>query len=111
MVTMNAPIDFTDSATGRPYRLSQQSYTGPWVARQEHPWSEEPNYYIGRLVAEDIERTNVYVSILGVNYDPGRGIKYAGSVLIILGMVIVLLRRMSTFSKRPSNGVPIVEDG
>ena len=31
LITLNAPVDFTDPRTGRTYRLFQSSFEGPWL--------------------------------------------------------------------------------
>ena len=68
LITLNAPIDFTDPRSGRTYRLFQSSFSGPWRPG-------EPEF--DHLVGKDRSRDQVYLSRLSVNYDPGRGLKYA----------------------------------
>ncbi len=79
-VNLNAPADFTDPSSGRTYRLFQSSFRGPWTPG-------EPEF--DQLVRNDHTRDIIYLSQLSVNYDPGRYVKYAGSVMIILGIVLV----------------------
>lgn len=93
-ITMNAPLDFTDRRTGRSFRLSQQSRRGPMSPRA--------SYQIWRRIGGKTERSLIYISDLGMNYDPGRGTKYAGSLLIVIGMIVVLYARTSFFKKAAS---------
>jgi hypothetical protein len=86
-VTLNEPIDFMDPTTGRSYRLFQESYQER-MARHAR--------------ADDApDRTRQFVSILTVNYDPGRGAKYLGSLLIVVGVFITFRMRAYVFQRRP----------
>ena len=91
-ITMNAPVDFSDPASGRSYRLFQESYMGPWMPGDElydqftRTWREKP---------EKLE-----ASVLTVNYDPGRGVKYAGSGLIVAGIFTMFYMRAYFFGPR-----------
>ena len=80
VINLNAPADFADPSTGRTYRLFQSSFSGPWTPG-------EPEF--DQLVKNDRSRDIIYLSRLSVNYDPGRWLKYAGSVMIIVGIVMV----------------------
>jgi ABC-type transport system involved in cytochrome c biogenesis permease subunit len=84
LITLNAPVDFTDPRTGRAYRLFQSSFDGPWT-----PGSPK----FDALVGANRTRDQVYQSVLSVNYDPGRWPKYIGSLLIVLGIAIVYYLR------------------
>ena len=64
VITMNAPVDFSDKASGRSYRLFQESFNGPWRPGEE---GEEIYYQFGA----DTGRDEIYSSTLTVNYDPG----------------------------------------
>lgn len=96
-ITMNAPVDFSDPATGRSYRLFQESFMGPWLPGDElfeqftKGWKEPPE----RLEA----------SVLTVNYDPGRGVKYLGSALIVIGIFTMFYMRAYFFGPRRQPGV------
>ncbi len=92
LVTMNAPIDFTDPRTGRSYRLTQASRNGPWDLNEVLP--------IRRLIGDKTQRSRVYLSVLGLNYDPGRGVKHAGSLMIVAGIVLVLCAK-AAFLRKP----------
>ncbi len=79
LIALNAPVDFTDPKTGCTYRLFQSSFAGPWL-----PGTPE----FDQLVGNDHGRDQVFKSVLTVNYDPGRWLKYAGSWMIVLGIAV-----------------------
>lgn len=91
-ITMNAPVDFSDPETGRSYRLFQESFMGPWL-----PGDELYDRFTKNL-AEKPERLEA--SVLTVNYDPGRGVKYAGSGLIVVGIFTMFYMRAYFFGPR-----------
>ena len=80
LISMNAPVDFSDPASGRSYRLFQASFGGPWKPG-------DPLFH--EVVDRGSDRDQLYLSWLTVNYDPGRGLKYAGSLLICVGIAMV----------------------
>ena len=90
-IALNAPADFSDPRSGRSYRLFQADYKGPWKP------GEEP---FDRHVDPGSDRRDVSLSVLSVNYDPGRGLKYAGSLLITLGVAVVFSMRGHFFRRR-----------
>jgi cytochrome c biogenesis protein ResB len=96
LISMNAPVDFADPQTGRVWRLFQSGYNGPWK-----PGTPEFEFYAGK----DRSREQLFLSILKVSHDPGRVWKYAGSLLIVLGIVVVFYLR-KIFQPRSS---PIVQ--
>jgi ABC-type transport system involved in cytochrome c biogenesis permease subunit len=76
LVTMNQPVDFTDPATGRSYRLFQSGLQGPFSAASLHlppAGSADPP-------------PRVFLSTLTVNHDPGRTCKYFGCLMIVCGI-------------------------
>ena len=83
-IKLNEPIDFTDPSDGRTYRLFQSSFDGPWFPGQET---------FEHLTGGDRGRDHIYTSILSVNHDPGRWWKYIGSLLIVVGIVLVYFVR------------------
>ncbi|MCE5266988.1 MAG: cytochrome c biogenesis protein CcsA [Planctomycetaceae bacterium] len=93
LITLNAPADFTDPHSGLTYRLFQSRYEGPWTPGEE----------FDKLIGDDRSRDHLYRTHLTVNYDPGRGAKAFGSLLIVLGMVIVYGQRW--FKALRSNGL------
>lgn len=96
---MNAPVDFSDPATGRSYRLFQESFMGPWL-----PGDELFERFTKNL---KVRPDTLEASVLTVNYDPGRGVKYAGSGLIVAGIFTMFYMRAYFFGPRkeaPSRG-------
>ena len=91
-ITMNAPVDFSDPATGRSYRLFQESFMGPWL-----PGDELYDRFT-RATAEKPDRLEA--SVLTVNHDPGRGVKYAGSGLIVIGIFTMFYMKAYFFAPR-----------
>jgi hypothetical protein len=96
LITLNAPLDVADPQTGLVYRLFQSSFEGPWMPG-------EPEF--DRLAGKDHGRDQVYLSRLSVNYDPGRGLKYVGCLLIVVGIVIVYYLR-AYFVRKENNALP-----
>lgn len=84
-IKLNEPVDFTDPSSGRTYRLFQSSFDGPWFPGQET---------FEHLTGGDRGRDHIYTSILSVNHDPGRWWKYIGSLLIVVGIVLVYFVRL-----------------
>ncbi|MFM8496519.1 MAG: hypothetical protein ACKOEM_13495, partial [Planctomycetia bacterium] len=95
-ITMNAPVDFSDPDTGRSYRLFQESFMGPWLPGDElfeqftKGWKSLPD--------------KLEASVLTVNYDPGRGVKYLGSGLIVIGIFTMFYMRAYFFAPRRQPG-------
>jgi hypothetical protein len=87
LITMNAPIDFSDPKTGRSYRLFQESFFGPI-----RPGSPEYDRYAGSL-----GRDEIYMSTLTVNFDPGRAVKYTGCLLVVAGIATMFYMRAYFF--------------
>jgi len=84
LIALNAPVDVVDPATKRTYRLFQSSFDGPWKPGQRE---------FDELAEGDRRRDQVYLSRLSVNYDPGRGLKYLGSLLVVVGILVVYYLR------------------
>ncbi len=84
LVTLNAPVDFTDPVTGRSYRFYQSSFDGPF--RPGDPQYEQN-------VSDREQYGQLFLSVLSVNYDPGRGLKYFGSMLISIGFILIFYMR------------------
>lgn len=51
------------------------------------------------------ERGQPVASILSVNYDPGRPWKYLGSLLIVIGCIVLFYFKRMEFKKRGSQGI------
>lgn len=97
LITLNHPANIVDPLTGRSYRLYQESFSGPF--RPGDPVYE-------RVVAGGQTRPVLYASTLSVNYDPGRGLKYMGSLLIVGGVVVIYLMRAYIFRPRAGRSRP-----
>ena len=88
LISMNRPGFFTGTHSG--YRIYQSSYIGPYYPDQPQfhelydgavfPWETRP-------------RESIAMSTLSVNDDPGRGWKYFGSLLIVLGSAMFVWRK------------------
>lgn len=91
LVTMNEPANFTDLTTGRSFRLYQSSFGKP----------NRPGDPIFRQnVGGRQRRDRLFRSFLSVNYDPGRGLKYLGSLLICVGIALMYLMKAYVFAIR-----------
>jgi len=93
LITLNEPKTVVDPSTGRSYRLFQESYGGPWKPG-------EPLFDM--VVGAESDRDRLFMSTLTVNYDPGRGLKYAGCLLVVAGVVIVFYGKTYFFKRRGS---------
>jgi len=80
LITLNEPVTIADPVNGRSYRIYQEAYRGPW--KPGDPIFDE-------LVGGTTPRDELFLSWLTVNYDPGRGLKYFGSLLVCAGFTIV----------------------
>ncbi len=90
LIKMNQPGLFKDPKTGHKYRVYQSSRQGPFG-----PETPEFRYLYDKriLPGETRPRESLYRSVLSVNYDPGRGLKYLGSALLIFGTAWVFYGR------------------
>ena len=93
-ISMNAPVDFTDPGRDRSYRLFQEAYRGPFMAGT--PMYRE----IARRLDEPPSRDQLFITILTVNYDPGRWVKYTGCLLVAVGIVTMFYMRAYFFTRR-----------
>ncbi|MFZ5829246.1 MAG: cytochrome c biogenesis protein CcsA [Planctomycetota bacterium] len=91
LIPLNHPMDIVDPSTGRTYRLFQASFEGPWS-----PGSDVYQQFVGSHGT----REQLYRSVFSVNYDPGRGLKYAGGLLIVLGIAIFYYMKAYFFKPR-----------
>lgn len=90
-IKLNAPVDFADPASGRSYRLFQESFAGPWK-----PGDPEFDQLVRGASARDL----LFMSSLAVNYDPGRGLKYLGSLMVIAGIATMYYMKAYFFKRR-----------
>ncbi len=91
LITLNHPVNLSDPRSGRTYRLYQEAFNGPFQPG-------DPIYE--RVLGPGSAKSELYASILTVNYDPGRGLKYFGSLLIVGGIVIMYRMRAYFFRRR-----------
>ena len=98
LITLNEPVNFTDPLTRRSFRIYQASFSGPFK-----PGDRE----FEQVVRGADMRKSLFQSILTVNYDPGRGLKYAGSLLIVLGIVILFYMK-AYFFRRDRSELPAI---
>ena len=88
LISMNQPGYF--SGKGRGYRIYQSSYIGPF-------YPDQPQFhelYDGQIFPwESRPRESIAMSTLTVNADPGRGWKYFGSLLIVIGVALFIWRK------------------
>jgi hypothetical protein len=88
LISMNRPGFFRGK--GRGYRIYQSSYLGPF-------YPDQPQFhelYDGNVFPwETRPRESIAMSTLSVNADPGRGGKYFGSFLIVLGSALFVWRK------------------
>lgn len=101
LITMNAPIDFSSPKSGRSYRLFQESFQGPFSPG-------DSMYEV--LVPRELRRDGKpkAMSVLTVNHDPGRGVKYVGSLLVVAGIATMFYMRAYFFTspQRPAAKKP-----
>jgi hypothetical protein len=90
LITLNEPVNFTDPLTQRSLRVYQASFSGPF-----QPGDRE----FEQVVRGADMRKSLFQSILTVNYDPGRGLKYAGSLLIVSGIIIIFYMKAYFFRR------------
>lgn len=91
LITLNHPVNLSDPRSGRTYRLYQEAFNGPF--RPGDPVYE-------RVLGPGSAKRELYASILTVNYDPGRGMKYFGSLLIVGGILTMYRMRAYFFRRR-----------
>ena len=79
LVTLNAPLDFTDPRSGKSFRMFQASMSQAYQPQQ-----------LGIKLGEP-----VYVSGLSLNDDPGRGLTYVGCLMVVAGIFVAYFVRFA----------------
>ena len=79
LITLNAPVDFVDPKSNRSYRLFQTSFEPP---------KKPGDALYDQMIRPDEDRAKLNRSVFSVNYDPGRALKYTGSLLIVVGIAV-----------------------
>ncbi len=93
-ITMNAPIEFSDPTTQRRFRIFQEAFNGPWKPG-------EPQFEANVPASSD--KVELYQSVLTVNSDPGRPVRNAGCLLVVLGIATMFyMRAYFITGKRPT---------
>lgn len=95
-ITMNAPIDCFDPQTGRSYRLFQERFSGPFKPGEQISFTQK---FEDLVSADSLLKNELYESILTVNYDPGRGVRNVGCLLVCLGIAVMFYMRAYFFKK------------
>jgi hypothetical protein len=89
LISMNRP-GFFGKTTGHGFRIYQSSYLGPF-------YPDQPQFYElydGTIFPwESRPRESIAMSTLSVNADPGRGWKYFGCFLLVLGIVLFVWKK------------------
>ncbi len=93
LVSLNAPVSFTDPLSGRCYRLYQSSYAGPFGP-------DDPQFQ--QVVDGTRMRDRLFQTSLAVNSDPGRGLKYVGCLMICVGILATFYLRKRGARVSPS---------
>ncbi len=90
LIQMNRPGVLRSSDSGRVFWAYQDSFNGPY--RPGDPEFEQ--VVDGRLLpGETTPRETLYRTTITLNDDPGRGLKYLGSLLIVLGTAFLIYRK------------------
>ncbi|MBW3600279.1 MAG: SMP-30/gluconolactonase/LRE family protein [Planctomycetes bacterium] len=92
-ITMNAPIEFSDPSSQRRFRIFQEAFNGPWKPG-------DAQFEIN--VPASSEKSELYQSVLTVNYDPGRPVRNLGCLLVVLGIATMFYMRAYFFKPRRS---------
>ena len=91
LITLNQPINVTDPVSGRTYRFYQESFGGPWKPGEVR---------FDEFSSPGENREERFLSWLTVNYDPGRGLKYLGSLLIVAGVATMFYMKAYFFKPK-----------
>jgi hypothetical protein len=97
LINLNQPKTFRDPNSGRSYRLYQESFFGPW----------KPGEAQYELMVDGVDPPDqLFVSVLTVNYDPGRGVKYFGCMMIVAGVATMFYMKAYFFRPRGEKTPP-----
>lgn len=90
LIKMNQPGIFESAFTKRKFRVYQTDRRGPFG-----PQSTEFHFLYDKniLPGETRPRDSISMSVLSVNDDPGRGLKYLGSAMLVFGTAWVFYGR------------------
>ncbi|MBR4834455.1 MAG: cytochrome c biogenesis protein CcsA [Thermoguttaceae bacterium] len=100
LIQMNRPGVLRAADSGRAFWAYQDSFGGPF--RPGDPEFDE--VVAGRLLpGETTARETLYRTTITLNDDPGRGLKYLGSLLIVWGTALLIYRKSPTSRRRIAN--------
>lgn len=98
LIQMNRPGVLRSPDSGRVFWAYQDSFNGPY--RPGDPEFEQ--VVDGRLLpGETTPRETLYRTTITLNDDPGRGLKYLGSLLIVLGTAFLIYRKSPKSATMP----------
>ena len=100
LIRMNQPGMFADQVTGRKYRVFQSSYQGPFHPGMEQYEMRRQGGYL--IEGETQPRESLYASTLTANHDPGRGWKYLGSLMIVIGTLAFFYAKKNANARNSS---------
>ncbi|MCF0234660.1 MAG: cytochrome c biogenesis protein CcsA, partial [Thermoguttaceae bacterium] len=90
LIRMNRPCVVKSPQTGRTFWAYQDSFRGPFKPGD----AEFDSVCGGKLLpAETTPRERLYYTIISLNSDPGRGLKYLGSLFIVWGTALLIYRK------------------
>ena len=92
LIKMNHPGVFRSATRHLSFWAYQDSYRGPF-----YPGNPVFDQTVGGtlLPGETLPRNQIYQTVLSLNADPGRGLKYMGCFLAVLGTALLVFRRTS----------------
>ncbi len=100
LIQMNRPGVLRAADSGRAFWAYQDSFNGPY-----RPGDPEFDQVVdGRLLpGETTARETLYRTTITLNDDPGRGLKYLGSLLLVWGTALLIYRKSPTPRRQTAN--------
>ncbi|MBR4752361.1 MAG: cytochrome c biogenesis protein CcsA [Thermoguttaceae bacterium] len=96
LIQMNRPGVLRPDGSKKVYWAYQDSFRGPY--RPGDP--EFDDVVKAKLIpGESVPRETLYQTIITLNDDPGRGMKYLGSLLVVWGTAMLVYRRKKSSAK------------
>ncbi|MDO5309459.1 MAG: cytochrome c biogenesis protein CcsA [Planctomycetia bacterium] len=93
LIQMNRPGVLRSPDSSSTFWAYQESFSGPY-----RPGDEQFDQVAGGkiLPTEDVPRDALYHTVISLNNDPGRGLKYLGALLLLWGTALLIYRRKKT---------------